>query len=358
MKEARAFLESGEAHKARFAPHGNGIQTVHEATDLWLKLCETEGLNGRAPVTRYTLKNYRYRAEYIFQYEWPKPLQALTPPDVVEFRSWLTRSGVSRYMARKVLTTLHSVFKEMTIRGIVQANVAQGISIRADTRYEEPITIPSRQEIAALLKAADDLASCDNIHMARTWQKYRPILYLAVDSGMRPQEYLALKWSDFDAYGVHVRRAIEGDNKAISVPKTPAGRRYIELSAFTIDLIREYVETHAKPNPHDLIFSTANGGWLNRNDWQRRGFSTACKHAGLTKTETVKGKTVTRARYRPYDLRHFFASVLIEKETNLKRIQALMGHKNIETTLNVYGHLLDDGKVSKKHNSGLVTSLL
>ncbi len=357
MKEARAFLESGEVRKGRLAHRSPEIQTVEQAAALWLGLCEKEGLNGREPVTRYTMQNYQYRADHILRYPWPKPLRDLTPPDVVEFRSWLLSSGVSRYMTGKVLTTLHSVFKEMTIRGIMTSNVAQGISIRADSRYDEPVTIPTKQDIAALLGAADDLASSSNIHMARTWRKYRPILYLAVDSGMRPQEYLAVSWSDFDDYGVHVRRAIEGDRKAISVPKTPAGRRYIDLSSKTIDLIRDYVDRYAIPNPHDLIFSTANGGWINRSDWQRRGFSTACKQAGLIVTEVSDGKQVVRAKYRPYDLRHFFASVLIEKETNLKRIQSLMGHKNIETTLNVYGHLLDDDSQKERKSTGLIAGL-
>ena len=44
--------------------------------------------------------------------------------------------------------------------------------------------------------------------------------------------------------------------------------------------------------------------------------------------------------------------MLIEKKANLKKIQTLMGHTNIETTLNVYGHLLEDERTEK------MTSLL
>jgi integrase len=71
-----------------------------------------------------------------------------------------------------------------------------------------------------------------------------------------------------------------------------------------------------------------------------------------------KGKPIEKPKYRPYDLRHFFASILIEKKTNLKKIQTLMGHANIETTLNVYGHLLDDEKDDKKVPAGLVSEML
>jgi integrase len=34
--------------------------------------------------------------------------------------------------------------------------------------------------------------------------------------------------------------------------------------------------------------------------------------------------------------------MLFEKKVNMKKIQTLMGHRNIATTLNVYGHLIED----------------
>jgi integrase len=74
-------------------------------------------------------------------------------------------------------------------------------------------------------------------------------------------------------------------------------------------------------------------------------------------TVTVDGETFDQPKYRPYDLRHFFASMLIERRVNLKKIQTLMGHTNIETTLNVYGHLLED-EGAPKQATGLLGSLL
>src|SRR5690606_30094597 len=140
--------------------------------------------NGREPVTICTLKNYTYRASFIIEYDWPAPLTSLTPPDIVAFRSWLLRSELSRGNASRILSVLHSVMKEMTIRGVISHNIAAGISIRTESRYDEPVTIPRKKDILALLRAADDLANSRNKQIAATWQRYRPILYLAVDSGM------------------------------------------------------------------------------------------------------------------------------------------------------------------------------
>lgn len=356
MKEARAFLESGRTKEQINSAH-HEVRTVRQATDLWLRICEKEGLNGREPITLYTLKNYEYRADFIKDYDWSKPIHELTPPDVVAFRSWLLGSDVSRIVAGKVMSSLHSVLKEMTIRGVIPYNVATGVTIRADSRYDEPIVIPSKSEIIALLAAADCLANSRNAQIARTWERYRPILYLAADSGMRPQEYLAVANSALDEHGINVTRAIDGSGNSLSVTKTSAGRRYIELTPEVLDMVRRYGQVHAAPNDFDLIFPASNGKWLCRKNWQRRGFNAACIEAGLVTKQEQNGKTVEVPKYRPYDLRHFFASLLIERKTNLKKIQALMGHSNIETTLNVYGHLLRDDEDDKIKPIGLVGRL-
>ena len=144
--------------------------------------------------------------------------------------------------------------------------------------------------------------------------------------GMRPQEYLALSGSALRENGVYVDRAIEGSGKEISVTKTPAGRRFIELSPDTLDMVRHYAENHAIKNDHDLVFPTDTGQWQSRRNWHQRGFNAACQEAGLTRPAMVEGKPAMRdgkpvmeVKYCPYDLRHFFASMLFEKKANLKK---------------------------------------
>jgi integrase len=351
-KEALAFVEGGGTRQTNHSPHSE-VETVKQATDMWLKICEKEGLNGREPVSTYTYKNYEYRAQFITEYDWETPLHELTAPDVVAFRSWLLQKGISRDLAGKVLSSFQSVMKEMTIRGILPHNIAAGVCIRADARYKEPVVIPSKGDIVALLAAADRLANSKNQTLAKAWRRYRPMLYLAADSGMRPQEYLAAARSALGERGIRVERAIEGSGTKISVTKTPAGRRFIDLSGETIAMVRHYATNHSPQNRFDLIFPAAGGGLQSRRNWQRRGFNIACEEAGLMETVEKDGKRIDQPKYRPYDLRHFFASILIEKKTNLKKIQTLMGHSNIETTLNVYGHLLED-----ETNAGDVTGML
>jgi integrase len=258
-------------------------------------------------------------------------------------------------MAHFVLSSFHSMILEMVFRGVLLHDVAARVSIRERSRYEEPVTIPTEKEVMALLKAADKLANSKNLQTQRTWKRYRPLLYLAADSGMRPQEYLAVADTSVKDKGVQVSRAIERSGKKLSVPKTAAGRRFIDLSSDVYRMVRFYADHHAEPNKHHLIFPTSSGRWQLPENWRNRGFAAVCMEAGLVVTEEVDGEKIDKPKYVPYDLRHFYASVLIASRRDLKTIQTLMGHEDIKTTLNVYGHLLK--RTETGASEGMLASL-
>lgn len=355
-KEARAFLESGRIHAAT-GSFDRSIRTVPQAIDRWLQICEKEGTDGNEPVTSFTLKHYKYFSEFMKSYSWEKPLCELQSPDVVEFRSWLLTNCPSRYLARRTLTYFQTVLNEMAMRGHVGSNVAAGITVSSSSRYEQPVSPPSFEEIQSLLAAADKLANSKNAQIARAWRRNRPMMYLAVDTGMRPGEYLALPRFNVTSSEVKVDRAVERSGEKISVTKTPAGCRWIDISPATADMVMHYADVHAPENSHDLVFPTQTGRWQSVANWRKLAFASACFEAGLVEQVEIDGKTHERQKYSPYDLRHFYASMLIESRLNLKRIQQLMGHTNITTTLNIYGHLIERAEVESREKIGLLSRL-
>ena len=245
---------------------------------------------------------------------------------------------------------------EMMKRGFIGNDIAAGISISGSSRYDQPVTIPTIDEVYSLLSAADRLANSHNLQTQRTWERYCPMLYLAADSGMRPQEYIVVSRANIRDNGVEVDRALELGG-GISVTKTRAGRRFIDLSDQTYDMVRHYAENHPDSGKYDLVFPTRSGKWQSTNNWRRRGFYAACKEAGLVTVEMIDGRELIKPKFKPYDLRHFFASVLIEKRCNLKRIQTLMGHSDIQTTLNVYGHLIERTEAAAEEKHGMLDML-
>ena len=353
-KEAIDFRDNSRS--LRTAPKRADILTVAQGVQKWLDICEKEGRNGREPVTRYTLDNYEYRAGIINSYRWDKELPELAKPDIIQFRSWLLEN-YSRDVAHKVLTSFHSMVLELVSRAAMTHDIAAGVTISAASRYDEPVVIPTEREIAALLTAADKLANSKNVLFEKTWRRYRPMLYLAVDSGMRPQEYLVVSTSSLRPTGVEVTRALDGGGTEITVTKTKAGRRLIDLNADTLAMVRHYADNHAAKNDYDLVFPCSNGEWQSIRNWRNRGFGRACEEAGLMEKVEENGKTVERPKYKPYDLRHFYASMLIDQRVNLKRIQTLMGHRNIQTTLNVYGHLIERVETAAQERTSVLSSL-
>ena len=64
----------------------------------------------------------------------------------------------------------------------------------------------------------------------------------------------------------------------------------------------------------------------------------------------VDGRKMTEARYTPYSLRHFYASMLIAQNRDLKTIQERMGHEDAAMTLNVYGHLIRQKQAEERED--------
>jgi integrase len=335
-KEAVAFIESGKARHSAGAGTHPEIRTVAEAIDKWLEVCEHEGRHGKDPVTDAVLENYQRRARFMKRYEWDKPLRDLEAPDIVKFRSWLLKN-LTRDQARSTLSSFHSVILEMQTRGVLNADPASGISIQ-QSRYKEPVAIPSLKEMELILTTCDRLANSRNQTIAKAWERYRPMIYLAADSGMRPQEYIALPDAGLLDDGVRVIQALDRSNK-IGPPKTQAGRRFIPVGAETLDMARHYADKHGDGV---LVFPSREGGHQPYRYFLRRGWHKLMDEAGLMDECDGEGKEKYKPRYTPYSLRHFFASMLIDQNKNLKFIQTVMGHKDIKMTFDVYGHIIKE----------------
>jgi integrase len=336
MKEARAFLENlgSMPHRPKA-----GVITVSEAVTRWLDICEKIGRDGREKVEPETLKEYQRRARVIDEYAWPKALPALEHSDVVHFRDWLLRTK-SRDLARRTLSSFHSILIEMKHQGFIRDDPAARISIKSNGRYEDEeseMEIPSDDEIRDIYAAADVMGD-KNDFMEQCWRRYRPMIYLAGFSGMRPSEIRGLPWPNITEAAVNVKQ--RADKTGIIGPvKSKAGKRMIYLPRIVTDMIFEW-QDFCPESKFDLVFPTDSGRPIALNNFRAGAWLPLMEEAGLMITERINGERVRLAKYSPYALRHYYASKLIEKGKDLKFIQHAMGHSKIEITLNVYGHLL------------------
>ncbi|SDF09072.1 tyrosine-type recombinase/integrase [Rhodospira trueperi] len=333
MKEARAFRESVGAMPKGFVAD---IVDVPAAVTTWLNTCEKIGRDGRETVEPETLKEYRRRARVMTDYDWSKPLQDLMPKDVIQFRDWLLENQ-TRDMARRTLSSFHSVLIEMKHRGELRHDPAVGISIKSGGRHEEhegEVQIPTDDEMKLILQAADRLSTKDPF-LARCWARSRTMIYLAAFTGMRPSEYRGLTWANVLEDRVQVRQRADISGRLGPV-KSRAARRDIFVPQFVLDMLAEW-RTKCPASEDDLVFPTDSGKPILAANFFKGAWRPLMREAGMM-VRTQGGKEDTR--YTLYCLRHYFASKLIEKGRDLKFIQTVMGHSRIEITLNVYGHLI------------------
>lgn len=162
--------------------------------------------------------------------------------------------------------------------------------------------------------------------------EHRALIATACLTGMRRGELLALSWDDVDFLNsrLHVRRAVSG--RKIAEPKSKYSRRVISIPTTLMEMLkseqlRQAVEL--PENPDNLVFPNQCGHLMDHSTLMRHVFWPALKRAGLP-------------RVRFHDLRHSFASMLIHRGENVKYIQRVLGHSSIQTTLDVYGHLLPE----------------
>lgn len=156
----------------------------------------------------------------------------------------------------------------------------------------------------------------------------RAMVGLALLSGLRRGELFALRWRDLDEAQrvLTVREAVY--DGAFDTPKTEAGRRQLPLSAAALGFVGEWKARTAKTEPEGLVFSTRTGKALSPNNVLRREIFPACEALNIPNATWLT-------------FRRTYSSWSHDKGVPGKVVAQLMGHANVDTTLNVYTQVLD-----------------
>jgi integrase len=159
--------------------------------------------------------------------------------------------------------------------------------------------------------------------LAGSHGQWRTMILVALRTGLRLGELLALRWQDAD---LTAGRLVVRQNIVHGVVGTPKSRRPREVP------LSDDVWTALRVHRHErgpLVFCNA-VGWHLRVPKVRWELERTCKHAGLRKVGW-------------HVLRHSFASHLAIRGVSLKVIQELLGHSTIHMTMR-YAHLTPDVK--------------
>ena len=230
------------------------------------------------------------------------PIKSITPKDIARYIKKLASHGYSQKTISNRRIVINKIFNHAIIEGDVQYNPCTAIPL--------PQGLPKEQRTAASINDEEKIKSS-----AHPW--LFPLI--AIYSGLRKGEILALEWTDIDFENdiIYVTKSVahNGVVPYIKTPKTDASKRLVPL----LLPLKERLLKERKESGY--IISTTGDSPLTKSTFDGI-YERYQKEVGITATA--------------HQLRHSFATVAIENGVDIKSVSEILGHKQISTTLDIY----------------------
>jgi len=295
-------------------------QTVRQYLEYWLDaVCKPPALR---------ISSYEKYRKLINTYILPAlghiQLQKLTPQQVQALYRKKGDDGLSSKMINSIHGVLHKALGNAVRWNLVSRNICDLVS---PPRIVKPTIEPLTMEQAhKLLEAVRG-------------HRLEVLLIVALTTGIRRGELLALRWSQVDLEGqwIQVRRTVDYITRYGYVetePKTAAGKRMIVLPYFVADMLKQHrlqqLEAKLKIGraweDRDLVFTDLHGGYFNP------------RYLGKLFDKVLAEADLPHMRF--HDLRHSAATLLLSMGVHVKVVQEILGHSNIAMTADTYSHVL------------------
>lgn len=300
-------------------------QTVEHFITDWLENTHKRRIRPRT-YERYREAIHLHIIPAIGRYQ----LQKLTPQQVQAFYAKEERNGLAPATIIYYHSVLHNALDTAVKWGFINRNVCDVVSPPRKKRFEiQPLNTAQVQTFLASLSGG----------------KWEALFTLAIVTGLRRGEILALKWQDinFDTNTLQVRRLLSRvptdtpNRQHVYVeaePKTQKSRRNVVIAPLAIVALKKHQMQQTE------VRRQAGKDWL-ENDYV---FCTSCgNHLGPNYVVDVLKKLLKQAglpNIRFHDLRHSAASLLLSLGTHPKIVQELLGHTQISMTMDIYSHVL------------------
>ncbi len=251
-------------------------------------------------------------------------LQKLTADHVRSLYAQKSNEGLSPATIRTIHAVLHKALEEAIRSGYVVRNVCDLVTPPRIAKHE--VQVLTQEQAHTLLETAKG-------------HRIEALLTLALATGMRKGEMLALRWSDidFENTSLSIRRTVSFYPKhgyVESEPKTAKSRRRITLPLLVIVMLMQHKKRQderrqkaaARWHDHNLVFPNTIGQFQHVQ-YLRVLFNKLLKDAGLP-------------NMRFHDLRHSAATILLSMGIHPKVVQELLGHSTINMTMDTYSHVI------------------
>lgn len=330
--------------------NGNGINiTVDDWFEEWMKLYKSKTIKS---TTVYKIRAYHTsRVSPIIGKMYLKDVKVV---HLQKLMNGLLDDGLTVGTASNIKTQISDMLKRAVQNDYIQKNPCESVELPKQIKKEKQILTMDEQR-----KFLEFASSYMHIN----------VIKVALLTGARIGEILGLKWSDvdFDQRIIDINKTIhyskasspnEGSKFFYSSVKTTASERVLPMSDELFDVLKVQREKQLKDKmmnkkvwkQHeeftDLVFTQTNGNPVNYfnvndgiKDYVEKMNIIECGLAKEEDREPVKFPTFTC-----HVLRHTYSSRCYEQGMSNKVLQTLLGHANVETTLNIYTHVNDESR--------------
>lgn len=268
------------------------------------------------------------------------PLYKLKLNNIQAYYNKLLDNGTPIATIKQINSKLKTCLDSAEKNNYIEKNYCKLVEIPTDTKDKkiEVFSVDQQKQFAETVKG----------------HKLELLFLTALCTGLRIGEISGLKWSDidFDNHTLTVNRTVERvalfdkDGKRHyetieQTPKTSNGFRTVPIVSYIFNSLLEHkVQQDAIKreipnfNEYDLVFCDKKGYYLNPNSIGG-AFHRIQNKMNISKDEHIKF----------HGLRKTFATRLFEKGVPPKTVQTLLGHSDIEITLNIYTQVMENKKV-------------
>lgn len=259
----------------------------------------------------------------------------INPAHVQQFIKYIQENStkeLSPATIKRKVAILQSILRQAVKLGILQTNPADAARITMPKVASPKVEIFTKQEASEMLSCLEDEPL-----------QYRVVIYLALMSGAREGELVALKFSDIDFVNnrITINRAaykLKGEPIKTKLPKDN-DVRVINVDDYTINLIRQL---KVEKERERLSLGTAWAG----DDWLFTTWNGSIMHPS-TPSHWFRGFLKRHGlKHRKFHaLRHTSATLLLLGGTNIKQVATRLGHADLRVT-NQYVHCLTEADVA------------
>lgn len=271
-------------------------RSFSEIADEWWEEAEPK-------LAMQSIRSYKLAMSRAVTFFGDTPSKNITAKDIQKYLTALAKQGYSQKVVSNHRMVVNRILDYAVMEGDIELNPCASV--------KTPTGLPKSTREAA--SRSDEQIIKDNVDL---WL----FPFVALMTGMRKGEILALKWKDidFEKNYIYVTKSVahDGDKPVIKTPKTEAGNRIVPL---LLPLRNELIKHIGKPDEY-IISDDGKTPLSNRRFISI--FDNYRKATGITATA--------------HQLRHSFATIAFESDLDPKSVQEILGHKQLSTTMDIY----------------------